>query len=440
MSSTKDLTKGAIKSQLIALTFPLIVGNILQQFYNTMDSFIVGRYVGHSAFAAVGVAGSIMNLFIFVLNGACNGISIIFAQLYGQKKWERLKRESFVSLLLGGIFTLGLSALSMFFLKPLVFAIQTPKNVRPYVFDYLWIILAGLLITFLYNWCSSALRAAGDTKTPLWTLIISMVLNLILDFIFVVFFKMGTAGTATATVLAQLISFICCLFMMRKKCPIFFFGTKDMKFDKVLIKKTANYGIVSALQQSSIYIGKLLVQGAVNTGGTDMISAYTATMRIEGFTNSFGDSGAAALSVFVAQNDGAGQKERAKKGFKEGMILLCLSSVILGILMILFTKEFVILLMGNPSEAVMQNAVMYMNIISVFYILCFIGSAYVGFFRGVGMVAVPVIGSTLQIAIRAVLSYIMISRFGLSAVAIATGIGWIAIVIFHTFIYRRKKY
>lgn len=440
MNSTKDLTQGSIKNQLIALMFPLIIGNILQQFYNTMDSFIVGRYVGHSAFAAVGVAGSIMNLFIFVLNGACNGISIIFAQLYGQKKWERLKKESFLSLMLGGIFTLGLSILSMLCLKALVFAIQTPKNVRPYVFDYLWIILSGLLITFLYNWCATALRAAGDTKTPLWTLMISMALNLILDFIFVVFFKMGTAGTAAATVLSQFIAFICCLFIMRKKCPIFFFGKKDMVFDKELIKRTTNYGIVSALQQSSIYIGKLLVQGAVNTGGTDMISAYTATTRIEGFTNSFSDSGATALSVFVAQNAGAEKKERAKKGFKEGMLLLCISAVILGALMILFTKQFLILLMGTPSATVMESAKAYINIISVFYILCFIGSSFVGFYRGVGMVAVPVIGSTLQIAIRAVLSYLMISRFGLSAVAIATGIGWIAIVFFHTFVYKRKKY
>lgn len=161
---------------------------------------------------------------------------------------------------------------------------------------------------------------------------------------------------------------------------------------------------------------------------------------IEGFTNSFSDSGATALSVFVAQNAGAGKKERAKKGFKEGMLLLCISAVILGALMILFTKPFLILLMGTPSVAVMESAKTYINIISVFYILCFMGSSFVGFYRGVGMVAVPVIGSTLQIAIRAVLSYLMISKFGLSAVAIATGIGWIAIVFFHTFIYKRKKY
>ena len=260
MKNTQDLLHGNIRRELIALTIPLVIGNILQQFYNTIDSFIVGRYVGTEAFAGIGVAGSIMNLFIFILNGGCNGMSIIFAELYGQKNYEKLRKESFLSLSAGGGFTIVLSIISLLVLYPVLGLIRTPLDVEPYVVVYLRIIFIGLPATFLYNWCSAVLRAAGDTETPLWTLFIAMCMNLALDVAFVLGLHMGTAGTALATVIAQLFSAGVCLWSMRKKHPIFFFSRKDMGMDLPLLKRTANFGAVSALHQSSIYIGKMLVQ------------------------------------------------------------------------------------------------------------------------------------------------------------------------------------
>lgn len=439
MKNTQDLLHGNIKSELIALTIPLVLGNILQQFYNTIDSFIVGRYVGTEAFAGIGVAGSIMNLFIFILNGGCNGMSIIFAELYGQKNYEKLRKESFLSLSAGGGFTIVLSIVSLLVLYPVLGLIQTPPEVEPYVVAYLQIIFIGLPATFLYNWCSAVLRAAGDTETPLWTLFIAMCMNLALDVAFVPGLHMGTAGTALATVIAQLFSAGVCLWIMRKKHPIFFFSRKDMGMDLPLLKRTANFGAVSALHQSSIYIGKMLVQGAVNSGGTEIISAYTATTRIEGFSNSFGDSGSTAISVFVAQNRGAGDKKRALKGFHQGLGLMIIFVIILSALQAALTRGAVQLLMGNPSETVMKNAVLYMNVVSVFYILNFIGNAGVGFFRGIGKISVPVIGSTLHISIRVVLSYLLIGRMGLEAVAFATGSGWISVVLYQIVVYRKVR-
>lgn len=441
MKNTQDLLHGNIRRELIALTIPLVLGNILQQFYNTIDSFIVGRYVGTEAFAGIGVAGSIMNLFIFILNGGCNGMSIIFAELYGQKNYEKLRKESFLSLNAGGGFTIVLSVISLLVLYPVLALIQTPAEVEPYVVAYLRIIFIGLPATFLYNWCSAVLRAAGDTETPLWTLFIAMVMNLGLDIVFVLGLHMGTSGTALATVIAQLFSAIVCLWIMKKKHPIFFFGRKEMVMDLPLLKRTANFGAVSALHQSSIYIGKMLVQGAVNSGGTDIISAYTVTTRIEGFSNSFGDSGSTAISVFVAQNRGAGDKKRALKGFHQGLGLMIVFVIILSVLQVALTRGAVLLLMGNPSEVAMKNAVLYMNVISVFYILNFIGNAGVGFFRGIGKISVPVIGSTLHISIRVILSYLLIGKMGLEAVAFATGIGWISVVLYQIVVYRnvRKK-
>lgn len=351
MNSTKDLLRGKITVQLISLILPLIIGNILQQFYNTIDSMIVGRYVGNTAFAAVGVAGSVMNLFIFMLNGGCNGISIIFAQLYGQKKWERLRRESFL--------------------------------------------LAGMPITFFYNCCAAMLQAAGDTKTPLYTLLIAMALNTVLDLVFAAEFHMGTSGTAMATVTAQLAASVSCVCVMKKKHSEFFFHSKDLIMDEYLMKKTAKFGLVSALHQSSLYIGKLLVQGAVNTGGTDMITAYTATMRIEGFANSFSDSGAASISVFVAQNHGVGDQERVRAGLRKGWKIMFALAVVLFILMIFIRKMAVLWLMGSSSKNVLENAGQYIIVISIFYFLCFTGSTFVAYFRGIGRVEVPVIGTIL---------------------------------------------
>lgn len=437
MEHTKDLLHGNIKKELVALMLPLIMGNILQQFYNTIDSMIVGRYVGNTAFAAVGVAGSVMNLFIFMLSGGCNGISIIFAELYGQRKWELLRRESFLSLLLGGSVSIVFCLLGLLFLPIILKVIQTPADVLPYAWNYLFIILLGLPVTFFYNWCAASLQAAGDTQTPLFTLLIAMSLNVILDLLFVVRFHFGIAGTALATVLAQLLASVLCICVMKKKHTEFFFGHSDLIMDKGLIKKTAKFGSVSALHQSSLYIGKLLVQGAVNLGGTDMISAYTSTMRIEGFANSFSDSGSVAISVFVAQNHGAGDKKRAKSGFKQGWSIMLILAVILSASMIAVTKQAVILLMGNPSSAVLKNADAYMFVISIFYVLCFTGSSFVGLFRGMGRVEVPVIGTIIQISIRVILSYAWIGNLGLKAVAFATGIGWAAVVFYQIVTYRR---
>ncbi len=439
MNSTKDLLHGNIRKELLALMMPLIIGNILQQFYNTVDSMIVGRYVGNTAFAAVGVAGSVMNLFIFMLSGGCNGISIIFAELYGQKKWGLLRRESFLSLLLGGGTALVLSLLGLGFLHTLLDVLKTPAEVVSYARDYLWIILSGLPVTFFYNWCAAVLQAAGDTRTPLFTLLLAMSLNTVLDVLFVAGMHWGTAGTAAATVAAQLTASLICLCIMRKSHPEFFFGRPDMIWDEGLMKKTVKFGSVSALHQSSLYIGKLLVQGAVNTGGVDMISAYTATMRIEGFANSFSDSGAVAISVFVAQNRGAGKRERVRTGFRQGWMIMMTLAVILSVLMIAVTQKAVVLLMGNPSAGVLRNAEEYMLVISVFYFLCFTGSSFVGFFRGIGRVEVPVIGTMLQMSVRVVLAYLLIGTMGLRAVALATGAGWAAIVVYQILTYQCTK-
>lgn len=437
MNLTDDLTNGIIWKQLTALALPLIWGNILQQMYNTIDSFVVGHYIGETAFAAAGVAGSVMNLSLFVISGCCNGIAIIIAELYGQKNWDLLRKESFLSLAFGGGFTIMLSMCGMLALQPLLRGIQTPAEVAGFVQEYLKIIYLGLPAVFLYNWCAAVLRGAGDTRASLWILLLAMGLNTILDFLFVLSFGLGMAGTAYATVVSQLFAAFICLGYMKKQTPKLLFHARDASFHFPLFTRTIMLGTISALHQSSLYIGKLLVQGTVNTGGTGMIPAYTATARIEGFANSFGDSGCTAISIFTAQNRGAYKRVRIRQGFLCGLRMMAGLGLVLSITMFLTSGPAVILLMGAASGPVLNHARSYMNVISVFYVLCFLGNSFVGFYRGLGMVQVPVLGTILHISIRVILSYALIRHWGLATVAFATGAGWAAVVLFQWILYRR---
>ena len=250
---------------------------------------------------------------------------------------------------------------------------------------------------------------------------------------------MGVAGAALATVLAQLLSVILCVIYWKARFPHLMCGPADLKYDHQLAAQSANYGLVSALHQSSLYIGKLLVQGAVNSMGTQVIAAYTATTRIEGFANSFGDSGSAALSIFVAQNEGAGKRERTQKGFRTGFCLMMGLVVTISVIMALLAAPCSTLLIGSGQEASVTSAIGYLRLISVFYFLCFVGNVFVGYYRGRGMVQVPVIGTCLHITVRVILSYLLAGRMGLRAVALATGIGWMFVVAYHSSVYRRLR-
>ena len=439
MNRTAVLTQGSIPQQLIWLTLPLICGNILQQLYNTVDAFIIGRFLGSTAFGAVGVAGTVMNLFIFILSGCCTGIAVLFAQCYGSRDLAAFRREGFQALVFGLSVTvvLGLGGLTL--LEPLLALIQTPENIEHLVTEYLTVIFLGLPVTFLYSLGSAALRAAGNTLAALFPLMAATALNVGLDILFVGGFSMGIAGAAVATVLAQGFAALLALGYLRWRMPQLLFGREDLHLDWDMLRRTASFGLVSALQQSAVYIGKLLVQGAVNSMGNEAINAYTAATRIEGFANSFGDSGAEAVSVFVAQNTGAGEKKRVKRGFFTGMALMIALGLTMSLIMFVGARASLTLMLGESGLDALEGGMAYLRLIALVYVMCFIGSAYVGLYRGIGWVSVPVIGSSLQITIRVILAYALADSWGVAGVALATGIGWSAIITYQTVLYRVKR-
>ena len=439
MDRTAVLTRGSIPQQLIWLTLPLICGNILQQLYNTVDAFIIGRFLGSDAFGAVGVAGTVMNLFIFILSGCCTGVAVLFAQFYGSRDLDSFRREGFQALIFGLSVTVVLGLGGLLLLGPLLALIQTPGDIEPLVTEYLTVIFLGLPVTFLYNLGSAALRAAGRTQAALLPLLGATLLNVGLDLLFVGGLSMGIAGAAAATVLSQGFAALLALGYLKWRLPQLLFGRADVGVDWSMLRRTASFGLVSALQQSAVYIGKLLVQGAVNSMGSEAISAYTAATRIEGFANSFGDSGAEAISVFVAQNTGAGEKERVKRGFFTGMALMIALGLTMSLIMFVGARASLTLMLGESGLDALEGGMAYLRLIALVYVMCFIGSAYVGLYRGIGWVSVPVIGSSLQITIRVILAYALADSWGVAGVALATGIGWSAIITYQTALYRVKR-
>ena len=442
MARELHLTSGPILPQMVRLCVPLLCANVLQQLYNIINSLVVTHYIGDNAFAALGVAESVMNLFIYVITGACMGASVLIAQFYGEKNFPRLRRQLYVSAVLMGSCTLGAVALGQLFLIPLLRLIQTPEGLMADVSAYLRIILVGMLFTFTYNYLAATLRAVGDTKAALLFLFLSLGYNLAAAWLLVAVLGMGIRGTALATASAQLLSSLLCFFYIRKRRPFLTVHREDMVMERGLIRLTSSYAAVAALQQSSLYLGKLMIQSAVNgisLVSTAPISAFTAATRVENFIQAFGMSGCESIAIFVAQNRGAGKEDRVLGGFARGAALVISLGVAFSFFMHLCAAPLSGLFLERGGEA-MRLSVSYLRAISWFYFLSFTGHSFVGWYRGVGRMNITFIGTTLQIAVRVVGTYLLVSSMGLDAVALATGLGWVIIVAFQlTVFYLGRK-
>lgn len=440
----KTLTSGNIYKQITVIALPLLVGNLLQQLYNSVDMYIVGEFVGEDAFASVGVSGSVMNLFIHIIMGLCVGFSILYANNYGAQNLDRMRKTVFTTFVIGMVFSLFLAAVAAIFMDGILSLIKTPAEIREYCKSYLYIIFAGIIFILAYNLSSAILRAIGKTDITLYALIISMVTNIILDLLFVAVFKMGVIGAAIATIGSQFLSALLCFLYIFLKHPYIMPKRKDFVIRPALLLSCTQYGSVSALQQSSLYIGKLLIQGAVNSMGTIVVSAYTAVTCFENILLSVGQSGSAAISVFTAQNHGAGVVKRVKKGFWSSLLLMAGTGVVIVFAMFLLKELFVDFLIpdGDGHDEAVRIGVEYLTTMSLFFISPFISNTFQGFFRGVGKVNTVLIVTTVQITIRVALTYLFPVSMGLARVAIATGCGWCSMIIVQTIVmafFAKKK-
>ena len=432
MSQERTLTSGAITPQLLRLCLPLLGANVLQQLYNIINSLVVTRYIGDGAFAALGVAESVMNLYIYVITGACMGAAVLTAQFYGEGDHPKLRRQLYVSAVLIGGCTLGAVVLGQLLLPQLLAVIRTPPELMGDVSLYLRVILAGMVFTFTYNYLASTLRAVGDTRAALYFLLISLGYNLLAAWLLVAVLGMGITGTALATASAQLLSTLLCLLYIKKRRPFLTVGRADMRMDRTLIRRTSSYAAVAALQQSSLYLGKLMIQSAVNgisLADTAPISAFTAATRIENFTQAFGISGCEAIAIFVAQNIGAGNRRRALRGFGRGAAITIGTGLAFSLLLRLGAGPLSAVFL-EPGSGAMALSISYLKLVGWFYFLAFSGHSFVGWYRGTGRMSITFWGTTIQILARVAGTYLLVDAMGLDAVALATGAGWLLIAAF----------
>lgn len=276
-----DMRKGNPTKLMLKFAFPMLIGNIFQQLYNMVDSIVVGRFVGKNALAAVGTSFSLINFITLLIIGLCMGSSIVISQYYGAEEYGRLKRVISTSSIFILIITIFLTVITFLFAKPLLVLIKTPPEILEDSTLYIKIIFAGLIFVSVYNAISALLRAMGDSKTPLYFLMVACVLNIVLDLVFVIKFNMGVAGVAYATVIAQAVASILSVIYVFSKVPLLRMKRNEFIFDKTLFPLIAKYSVLSSMQQSIMAIGMVGVQGIINTFGSDIIAAYTAAVKVD---------------------------------------------------------------------------------------------------------------------------------------------------------------
>lgn len=427
---TGDMTKGSSYKILIAFAVPMILGNVFQQLYSTTDAIIVGRLIGKNALAAVGVANPIMSIAIFFIFGICIGTSVLMSQLFGAGKLKALKKEVSTALIAGIFFTAVMSVFFVFISRWILMVTGTPNEIVGEADVFLKIIFGGLIFSFLYNYYSSALRAIGDSKTPLIFLIISCVLNGVLCYVFVAFFRFGVAGSAVATVIAQAVSSILCIVYVYMKIPMIKLSWSELIIDRDLLKRTIQYSWVSALQQTCLYVGRLLVQGVVNPFGANAIAAFNSVTRVDGFVLAPGDSFAASVATFSAQNKGAGRKDRIVQGYKDSNIIITIYSVITALAVFLCANPIMRMFVAGTESAVIRIGVDYLRIMSVFYVLSGFCNILQGLFRGIGRLHITLNATLMQITLRVILSYALAPYLGVTSVCYAVGVGWMLMIIY----------
>lgn len=426
-----DMTKGSITSKLILFTIPLILGNLFQLTYNAADSIIVGKFLGDSALAAVGTAGPVMNLIILFFSGMCMGAGIIMSTMFGAKDYDRLEKQISTSLIGGLVVSILISLFMLLFSTPILRLMKVPEEVLPGASGYLRIIFAGLIFTFIYNFLSNTLRALGDSKTPLYFLTISAVLNIIFDLLFVVVFHWGVKGSAFATVLSGALCCVFCAIHIKRNVPILCLGKKWKVFEKSLLAKTFSYGITSALQLMCVQLGKLFVQSMVNAQGIASMAAFAATNRVDDFALTPQQNIAHATTTFMAQNKGAGQNKRMKEGFLRGVMIEYGYTIITSVIVFVFAQPIIQMFLSKDSADALNLAVTYIKFIAFMYLISGTTNILQGFFRGTGDLKITLISSLTNIITRVIFTFLFldIMHQGFGSLAWANTAGWIAMFI-----------
>lgn len=428
----QDMTEGKVIAPLIAFTIPLVLGNLFQLTYNAADSVIVGRFVGESALAAVGTSAPVMNIAILLISGMCMGASVLMSSQYGAGDYELLSRQISTTFLTGCGFSAVFSLLLLFVAEPLLQLIQVPEEVIPQAAAYLRMIFLGLIFTFIYNFLANTMRALGDSRTPLYFLVVSALLNVAGDLVFVAALRLGVFGSAVSTVLSEAFCCLFCVLYIKRRVPLLCLGKGWLVFDRALLGKTVSYGSTSAMQQACLQLGKVIIQAVVNAQGVSVMAAFAAVSRVDDFAYTPEQNIGHAMTTFIAQNRGAGKKERIRKGFRGGLFIELVYSVLLFGVIFAGAPFIMGLFAQDKGTEVIGLGVSYLHLSAAMYILPAFTNGIQGFFRGMGDMKITLYSTFMNMLgrVAAVIMMLHILDMGFVSLAWANMAGWLLMLLF----------
>ena len=423
----RDMTVGAEWKHILLFSLPIMAGNLLQQLYNTVDGIVVGNFVSQNALAAAGTAGTLAFIFLAFAIGFGNGAGIMVAQLFGARQFDELKSAVSTAILLlvglGAFFSLFGCACARFLLHGLMNVAE--GEVLDLAVVYFSIYAIGFVLQFVYNAVAAILRAVGDSQATLYFLLVSSILNLVLDLFFVIVLHWGIAGAAVATVLSQLASAAVSVAYMFKKYAIFRFGKGEFVFRRDKCALCLRLGIPNTIQQSIVSFGNVFIQRLVNTFGADAMAAFTVGVRIEGYLFVPAVGLSVGVSTFTAQNVGAGRFDRVKRGSRASIVIVLIIAFTMELLSYIFAAP-ISALFGVEGEA-LALSISYVRFLSFFFWLFAVYICYSGLFQGAGDVLFAMAGSLISLAVRVIVAYVLVYAFGIdfSAVWKAMPVGWV---------------
>ncbi|MFR2264942.1 MAG: MATE family efflux transporter [Clostridium sp.] len=424
-SEMRDMTKGNVFNIILGFAIPLLLGMLFQQFYSMVDTIIVGKYLGVSALASVGSTGSINFMIIGFCMGVCNGFAIPVAQKFGAGNFKKLRKYVFNSGFLAIVFSVVMTLIVCVFCRQILIAMRTPEDIIQGAYSYIYVIFLGIPATYLYNLLSGIIRSLGDSKTPLFFLIISSIINIILDLFLIIYMHMGVTGAAWATVIAQAVSGILCLIYMRKKYSVLKFESDELKIDGYCIRRLCYMGVPMGLQYSITAIGSVILQAAVNGLGSIIVAAVTAAGKISMFLCCPFDALGFTMATYTGQNIGAGKLERISEGIKKSMIIGSVYSIVALMISVFFGKSLALLFVNENEIEILAKVSENLIIIAAFYIPLCIVNVVRFTIQGMGYSTFAILAGVCEMIARALCGFILVPIFGYVAVCLASPIAWI---------------
>ena len=424
-----DFLSGPIVKSIIVFAVPLFISNIFQQMYNMVDTMIVGYYLGDNALAAIGSTAAIHELLIGFGFGIGNGLAVVTARCFGSGDMQLLKKSVAGSIVVGAVSSVAITVAGSMMLHPLMTVLKTPAEIMTDAYDYILLIVLFTVVMFAYNLCAGLLRAIGNSFMPLVFLIISSVLNVVLDIVFVALLSMGVKGAAVATVIAQMVSVVLCVVYIAKKVKLLIPQKSDFKAGKELYGELVSQGLSMGFMSSIVSAGSVILQFGINGLGTLIIAGHTAARKVFFFiATPFGTS-AVAVQTFVSQNKGANQIGRIKKALKSVYVFDVIATVTISAAMFLFADIMVQFISGSADPTVLESGAKYLKLSTPFYVFLGILLQTRYALQGIGERIVPLVSSFIEFACKVLFVIFLIPKFQFTAIIFCEPVAWTAMAL-----------